>query len=144
MQDRIYLSRLSFTNKYLLLGLKRDRFAVRESSAFDMNCNLGLENVTRIRWEYIASQETKSEIIYDSQSNQKILKTGFEVTCQPHQTFISKCTLTLIYARKEDSGKYICYVGEERIFDSSLKPINEIELVIRGKIYKQYNPGWWW
>ena len=33
MQDRIYLSRISFTNKYLLIGLKRDRFAVRESSA---------------------------------------------------------------------------------------------------------------
>ena len=75
MQDRIYLSRISFTNKYLLIGLKRDRFAVRESSAFDMDCNHGLEIITRITWEYNASQETKSEM-YDSQSNQKILNTG--------------------------------------------------------------------
>ena len=136
MLDRIYLSSLFFTEKYLLLGLKRDRFEVRENTDFEMECNHGLENITRIRWEYIASQEKKSEIIYDSQTSAP--KIGFEVFCQPHQTFKSKCTLKLMQAKKDDSGKYICFIVEESgtNFDSHLlKSINEIELVITGNIY---------
>ena len=136
MLDRIYLPSLSFTEKYLLLGLKRDRFEVRESTNFEMECNHGLKNITRLRWEYIASQEKKSEIIYDSQTSE--LKIGFEVFCQHHQTFISKCTLKLMQAKKKDSGKYICFIVEESEtnFDSHLlKSIIEIELMVTGNIY---------
>ena len=114
---------------------------MRENSPVEMDCNgeLKNENVTRVRWEYISTHDigNGNEIIYDSQSDKK-LKDGFEISCQPHQTFISKCSLTLVRARKDDSGKYICYVGvaSETKFDSNLEPIGETELVVRGNIYK--------
>ena len=75
-----------------------------------------------------------NETIYDSQQPNKIFKSGFEASCQPHNNVISKCILKLVKARKEDSGKYICYVEEENEakFDSNLKPVTEIELVVRG------------
>ena len=136
MLVRLDHSRLSFTKKYLLLGLKKDRFVVRENNPVEMDCHGKLENITRVRWEFTSTQEIRSEIIYDSQSNQK-LRPGFEVSCQPHQTFISKCNLKLVYARKEDSGIYICSIreGNEAMLDSNLlKTISEIELVIRSNI----------
>ena len=114
---------------------------MRENSPVEMDCNgeLKNENVTRVRWEFISTHDIRneSEIIYDSQS-EKELKNGFEVSCQPHQTFISKCTLTLLQAKYKNSGKYLCCAGDasETKLDSNLEPIVEIELVIRGNIYK--------
>ena len=117
--------------------MRRDRYAVRESDHFEMDCKHKLENITRIRWQYISTtQANTSETIFDSQSK-KILKDGFEISCQPHQTFISTCLLKVVRARKEDSGKYICYVGKNSKRDSVsdfIKPVFEIELVVRGNI----------
>ena len=107
---------------------------LREHKSFEMDCNHKLEKVTRVTWEYISTHDNINEIIYDSQFN-KISKSSFEVSCQPHEAFISTCILKLVQAREEDSGKYICYVGEENeaMFDSNLlKPITEVELVVRG------------
>ena len=124
--------------KCLFLGLKEDRYVVRENSPVGMDCIHEQENVTRVIWKYQSTHDNTTETIYDSQSN-KSLRTGFEISCKPHQTFTPMCTLTLVQARKEDSGKYICYVGQGNYakFDSHLlKPIIEIELVIKGIIYK--------
>ena len=78
----------------------KDRYAVRESDPFGMNCMNKHENITRVRWQYISTTHANiNETIFDSQSN-KILKDGFEISCQPHQTFISKCLLKVVRARK--------------------------------------------
>ena len=122
----------------MFLGLKEDRYVVRENSPAGMDCNHEQENVTRVIWKYKSTHDNTTETIYDSQSN-KSLRTGFEISCKHLQTFTPMCTLTLVQARKEDSGKYICYVGQgnDAKFDCHLlKPIIEIELVIKGIIYK--------
>ena len=117
--------------------MQKDRYTVRESDPFEMDCKHKHENITRVRWQYISTTHANtSETIFDSQSK-KILKDGFEISCQPHQTFISKCLLKVVRARKEDSGKYICYVGKDSGTDSVsdlMKPLFEIELVVRGNI----------
>ena len=111
---------------------------MREHKSFEMDCNHKLEKVTRVTWEYISTHDNEkiNELIYDSQQPNNTLKSGFEVSCQPHNGVISICTLKLVQARKEDSGKYICYVGEEN--EAKLKPIIEIELVIRGNFVMNY------
>ena len=122
----------------MFLGLKEDRYVVRENSPVGMDCNHEQENVTRVLWKYKSTHDNITETIYDSQSN-KSLRTGFEISCKHHQSFITISFLKMIQARKEDSGKYICYVGQgnDAKFDSNLlKPIIEIELVIKGIIYK--------
>ena len=114
---------------------------MRENKPFEMDCNHKLENVVRVRWEYASIPDIRSETIYDSQQSNDALKSGFEVSCQPHNNVISTCILKLVQARKEDSGKYICYVGEENgaMLDSNLlKAITEIELVIRGNCFKYH------
>ena len=111
--------------------MQKDRYAMRESYPFETDCNHKLENITRVRWLYISTTHVNiNETIFDSQSN-KILKDGFEISCQPHQTFISTCLLKVVRARKEDSGKYICYVGKNSV-SNLMKPVFEIELVVRG------------
>ena len=122
----------------MFLGLKEDRYVIRENGTVGMDCNHEQENVTRVLWKYKSTHDNTTETIYDSQSN-KSLRTGFEISCTHNQSFISTCFLTLVQARKEDSGKYICYVGQgnDAKFDSNLlKPNIEIELVIKGIIYK--------
>ena len=102
-----------------------------------MDCKHEAENITRIGWEYISNHCKTNETIYDSQFN-KILKSGFVVNCKAHPTFIPTCILKLIQAKQEDSGRYICHVGEghEAQFDSNmLMPIVEINLVVRGNIH---------
>ena len=115
--------------------MQKDRYALRESDHFEMDCKHKFENITRVRWQYISTtQANTSETIFDSQSN-KILKDGFNTSCQSHQTFISTCLLKVVRARKEDSGKYICYVGKDSGTDfvsDFMKPVLEIELVVRG------------
>ena len=126
------------TIKCLFLGLKEDRHVVRENSPAGMDCNHEQENVTRVTWKYKSTHDNTTETIYDSKSN-KSLRTGFEISCKHQQIFISTCFLTLVQARKEDSGKYICYVGQgnDAKFDSTfLKPIIEIELMVKGNNYK--------
>ena len=79
--------------------------------------------------------------IYDSQQPINPLKSGLEVSCKPHNNVISTCILKLVQARKEDSGKYVCYVGEEneaKYGSNLLKPITEIELVVRGNCFKYH------
>ena len=100
-------------NDLIFLGLQKDRSVIRKNVALEMDCSHKLENVTRITWDYISTHDNINETIYDSQQPNNTLKSGFEVSCQPHEAFISTCILKLVQARKEDSGKYICYVGEE-------------------------------
>ena len=118
--------------------MKENRYAIRENSPVQLNCNHEQENVKRVVWQYKSAHDYKTETIYDSQSK-KSLRTGFEISFNPHQTFRPMCTLILVQARKEDSGKYICYVGQrnDAKFDSNLlKPIIEIELMVKGNNYK--------
>ena len=108
---------------------------VRENKPFQMGCYHTFENITRVRWEFVSTDNKINEVIYDSLSN-KTMKSGFEISCQSHGTFIPNCILKLVQARKEDSGKYICYVGKENeaMFDSILfKNITEVELIVRGR-----------
>ena len=113
---------------------------MRENRPFEIKCKHKLGKVTRVTWEYFSTSDitmhgNRNDIIYNSQQPSNTLKSGFEVFCQPHEAFISTCILKLVQAKKEDSGKYICYVGEENEakLDSNLKPVTEIELVVRGK-----------
>ena len=121
--------------------MQKDRYVLREQRSFEIKCKHKLENVTRVTWEYISTHDNINETIYDSQQPNNTLKSGFEAFCQPHESFISTCILKLVQARKEDSGKYICYVGEEneaKLDSNLLKPITEVELVVRGNCFKHH------
>ena len=121
--------------------MQKDRYVLREHRSFEMDCNHKLGKVTRVTWEYFSTHDIINRTIYDSQQPNNTLKSGFEVSCQPHEAFISTCILKLVQARKEDSGKYICYVGEENgaKYDSNLlKPTTEVELVVRGNCFKNH------
>ena len=122
--------------------MQKDRYVLREHRSFEMDCNHKLDKVTRVQWEYISTHDTINRTIYDSQQPINTLKSGFEVSCQPHNNVISKCTLKLVQARKEDSGKYICYVEEEneaKLDSKLLKKVTEIELVVRGNCFKNHH-----
>ena len=128
-------------------SVMKNRHVVRENRAFEMECIHNLENLTRVLWEYISTHDNINETIYDSHQPNNTLKSGFEVSCQPHEAFISTCILKLVQARKEDSGKYICYVGEENEAKSTndsnlLKPVTEIELVVRGNKLNSYHAAY--
>ena len=115
--------------------MKEDRYVLRENTNFELVCDHKLENISRVTWEYISTYDNKVETIYDSQQPNNTVKSGFRVSCEPHQAIISTCILKLVRARKENSGNYTCNVGEENeaSFESNLlKPITKIELVIRG------------
>ena len=115
--------------------LQKDMHVIGENKPFEMGCYHKLEDISRVRWEYFSISNNTNETIYDSQQPNNTLKSGFEVSCQPHEAFISTCILKLVHARKEDSGKYVCYVGEEneaKLDSNLLKPVTEIELFVRG------------